>query len=149
MSELLRRLHKNARKMGNGKSDTGLLTRCLTRADAPRDEAFVSRLQLAHFRDPFLLDGVRLLRRIGADVFHEGADSFESPRAPVSDPRFALQSHQYYDMMWSLLHSVMVLLNTFGLLTSHLFKPQYVHFMHKCVAWHEHLMLHEEPVPYG
>lgn len=54
-------------------------------------------------------------------------------------PMFFMKSHQYYDMVWSLLHTLLVLLNSFGLLSTHLFKPQYIHFVHKCVLWHEEL----------
>nr|XP_039274329.1 transmembrane protein 39A-like [Styela clava] len=47
-------------------------------------------------------------------------------------PMFFMKSHQYYDMTWSLQHTILVLLNSFALLSSHLLNPRYLHVLHKC-----------------
>lgn len=47
-------------------------------------------------------------------------------------PMFFMKPHQYYDMLWCLQHTVLVLLNSFTLLSSQLFHPSYLHVLHKC-----------------
>lgn len=142
MNEISRKPHSDSADSGSAssghqpqhkqKSDLDTASRLLNQPDSSGSQNnFVS---LGNSSDPQMIrKEVKLLcqdfnARISEIVFCSMVCAYYVGLVPM----FFMKSHQYYDMAWSLQHTILVLFNSFALLSSHLLNPKYLHVLHKC-----------------